>query len=218
MEQEQTEEIEPQKKKKWPYLVLLFLSILVLLFAGGLLAGYFFFGKWHVKTPETEETGGMAGYPDYFRIYYPANGHLEMEERKAALVTSGAEDAARAVMDEFLKGPVAMEASYIPMNAKLLDVYSGTDGTLYVDLSEEFRRNFQGDALSEFLLLRGIYESLLSNVQGITDVKILVDGKEVESIGGHVLADLPLGQIVITKQNAPPVGEPPEGEEPNEKS
>jgi hypothetical protein len=54
------------------------------------------------------------------------------------------------------------------------------------------RRNFQGDALSEYLLLKGIYESLVSNVQDFQDVKLLVEGKEIETLGGHFYLKYPL--------------------------
>jgi len=191
--------VQPKKEKpkKWLYLVLLFLGILVLLFSGGLLAGYLFFGKGDPKDARTEEVDEFAENPSFLNIYYPAKGRLEMEERRVA-VTGKTEERARAVMEEFLKGPAGMEPSYIPRNAKVREVYPGADRMLYVDLSEEFRRNFQGDAVSEFLLLRGIYESLLSNVQETTDVRLLVEGKEVESIGGHILAGLPLGRVVVS--------------------
>ena len=56
---------------------------------------------------------------------------------------------------------------------------------LYVDLSDEFRRNFYGgDAAAEFLLLRGLYESLISNVYDITDVKILIEGERWKASEG----------------------------------
>jgi len=67
---------------------------------------------------------------------------------------------------------------------------------LYVDLSDEFRRNFQGDVLAEFLLLKGLYESLISNEQEIQDVKILIEGKEIETLGGHLLLTYPLREMV----------------------
>ena len=84
----------------------------------------------------------------------------------------------------------------IPPGVKVLGLYQGSDGILYVDFSDELRRNFQGDAAAEFLLLRGLYESIISNVKGVDDVKVLIEGKEIESIGGHVLALYPLKATV----------------------
>ncbi|MEK7741573.1 MAG: GerMN domain-containing protein [Nitrospirota bacterium] len=145
---------------------------------------------------ETEEKAGST-IEDMFtlRIYYPAGGRLQMEERKAQKKTIQM-TVAEAVISEFLKGPVNVSVSEIPKDTKLIGLYRGDDGMLYVDLSDEFRRNFGGDAAAEFLLLRGLYESLISNVYDITDVKILIEGREMESLGGHLYLSYPLKDIV----------------------
>ena len=162
--------------------------------------GYFYFSK---KFPsqaspakETEEKIGRT-IEDMFtlRIYYPAGGRLQMEERKVQRKTPQM-TVAEAVISEFLKGPVNVSVSEIPKDTKLIGLYRGDDGMLYVDLSDEFRRNFGGDAAAEFLLLRGLYESLMSNVYDITDVKILIEGREIESLGGHLYLSYPLKDMV----------------------
>lgn len=168
-----------------------------LLFVAGMTAGYFFYKKG-VLTERTEESGAVLSPGDgaaSLRVYYPVEGRLQLEYRKVQQAATRM-SIARAALGEFLKGPSGAQKSYIPRDTRLLGVYSGQDGILYVDLSDEFRRNFQGDALAEFLLLRGLYGSLLSNVYGIGGVKILVEGKEVESIGGHVSLLRPLEEVV----------------------
>ena len=125
-----------------------------------------------------------------------------MEERRVLPGFIDRKGEAQAVINEFLQGPAGVPGSPVPRNAKLLGLYFGTDNILYVDLSDEFRRGFQGDALSEFLLLRGLYESLMSNVAGITDVKLLIDGKEIESLGGHMFANRALGELTRMDKGA----------------
>jgi spore germination protein GerM len=88
----------------------------------------------------------------------------------------------------------------LPRGARLLGIYKGTDGMLYIDLSDEFRRNFQGDVFAEFLLLKGLYESIISNIQDIQDVKILIEGKETETLGGHFFLLYPLKDMVSHEQ------------------
>jgi len=65
-------------------------------------------------------------------------------------------------------------------------------------LSDDFRRNFWGDALTEFLLLKGLYQSIIANVEDIVDVKVLIEGKELETLGGHLYLMYPLKDIVST--------------------
>ena len=103
---------------------------------------------------------------------------------------------AEAAVEEYLKGPSSVAVSSIPRDVRLLGLYKDADRILYVDLSDEFRRNFQGDALTEFLILRGLYESLVSNIQDVQDVKVLIEGTERETLGGHLYLLYPLKNMV----------------------
>jgi spore germination protein GerM len=189
--------------KKKALLIVLFL----LLFGGGIAGGYLFVSKRYtaarVEKQNVPESPVQGDDSAFVRVYYPTEGRLVMEERKIkrASEISMAEE----TVGEFLKGPskaAGTGKSVIPQGTKVLGLYPGSDGILYVDLSDEFRRNFQGDAAAEFLLLRGLYESVISNVKGVDDVKILIEGKEIESVGGHLLALSPL-KATVGETNKP---------------
>ncbi|TAL22873.1 MAG: hypothetical protein EPN94_10320 [Nitrospirae bacterium] len=174
--------------------------IFILLFAAGITGGYLYFSKKTLlqQSPVKEDgETGIRPIDDLFtlRVYYPVEGRLQMEERKVQRKTAQM-SVAEAVLGEFFKGPVNAKGSGTLQDTKLLGLYKGSDGILYVDLSDEFRRNFSGDAASEFLLLKGFYESLISNVQEISDVKVLIEGKEIESLGGHINLRYPLKDTV----------------------
>ncbi|HXW69578.1 MAG TPA: GerMN domain-containing protein [Dissulfurispiraceae bacterium] len=98
---------------------------------------------------------------------------------------------AEAVAAEYLKGLKDGLS-----NAKLLGVYRDKRNIIYIDVSDEFRKNFSGDIRQEFELLKALYETIMVNIPGTEDVRLLVDGKEVESIGGHFNALYPLGDIL----------------------
>lgn len=173
---------------------ILWVLVFILLFSGGIVGGYLYFSKnFGLKQTTTTTPQAEKQVEDFsfIRVYYPSEDRLIMEERRVRRQASIAAIAG-AIVEEFLKGPSNMGKSDVPVGTKLLGIYSGSDGILYVDLSDEFRRNFQGDALTEFLLLKGLYESIISNVTGIDDVKVIIEGKEMESIGGHLLALYPL--------------------------
>lgn len=77
-----------------------------------------------------------------------------------------------------------------------LPFFQGSDGTVYLDISHEFRSHFKGDAYGEFLLLRGLYESVMSNARDVNGLKVLIEGKEVETIGGHISLEGTLGSVI----------------------
>jgi len=81
-------------------------------------------------------------------------------------------------------------------DTKLLGIYRDKRSIIYIDLSDEFRKNFSGDVRQEYALLKSLYETVTVNIQGTEDVRVLVDGKEVESVGGHFDTLYPLGNTV----------------------
>ena len=172
--------------------------LLALIFLGGVAGGYLYFMKIFSREKPPEEVAEiLTRTEDLFplRIYYPVGDRLRIEERRLPRRTVQIA-VAEATVEEYLKGPAGVASSSIPRDAKLLGLYKDADRILYVDLSDEFRRNFQGDALTEFLLLRGLYESLVSNIQDIQDVKVFIEGKEIETLGGHFYLLHPLKDMV----------------------
>jgi spore germination protein GerM len=172
------------------------IALLTLLFLGGVTGGYLYFSKV-MQRDKAQENDVATNIEDLtsLRVYYPVENHLLIEERRVPRQT-GQIAIAEAAMQEYLKGPANTQASLMPKNVKLLGIYKGADRILYIDLSDEFRRNFQGDVMTEFLLLKGIYESIISNVEDIQDVKVLIEGKEVETLGGHLYLMHPLKEVV----------------------
>jgi spore germination protein GerM len=177
----------------------LLIILLGLLFIGSLVGGYLYFSKISPREmPYPEERAETLLHTEdiiSLKIYYPVGNRLQIEEKRVQGRTTQ-KATAQSVIEEFLKGPVGSQVSEIPKDAKLLGIYRDADRILYVDLSEEFRSNFQGDALSEYLILKGIYDSLTSNLDEVEDVKILIGGREIETLGGHFYLSYPLKDIV----------------------
>jgi spore germination protein GerM len=179
------------------------LMLLLLLFLGGVGGGYLYFIKVFSKErPPGQIVETLTPTEDIFslRIYYPADNRLQFEERKLPRRTAQLA-IAEAAVEEFLKGPSHAVMSNIPKDTRLLGLYKDADNILYVDLSDEFRRNFQGDAVTEFLLLKGLYESLISNIHDVQDIKVLIEGNEIETLGGHLYLLYPLKDMVSPEIN-----------------
>jgi len=177
----------------------IWIPLVTVLFLAGASAGYYFFHQFTLErqTASEPQQNLAPGPEDFFtlRLYYPQNNRLQLVERKVAGRTRQ-RAIADAVIEEFFKGPGNGTVSPVPRDVKLLGLYKDSSQILYIDLSDEIRRNFQGDALAEYLLLKGLYESLISNLQDVQDVKVLIEGKEADSLGGHVYLKYPLKNIV----------------------
>lgn len=182
------------------------LLILVFFIAGA--AGSFFLSK-QLSPPDAPHPAASPSDPPgeredtlTLRVFYPKNRTLQMEEKKVPSRTNQL-SVAEAVIEEYFRGPSDSSGSTIPGGVKLLGLYRDADMILYIDLSDEFRRNLQGDAHTEYLLLKGLSESLVSNLQDFSDFKILIEGKEHESLGGHFYLGHPLKGLVAGDPRGP---------------
>ena len=176
------------------------LALFFVLLGGGMLMGYMIFIT-QAFTPNAspqKQAAQKAKQTDFMHldIYYPSNGALELEQRKVEM-SLGSTAIAETLIYEYLKGPATSGVSLISSKVEILGVYEGTDGVLYVDFSDDLERGFDGDAFDEFLFIRGLYESLAKNIEGIGDLVLLVRGVQIESVGGHVALDKPLSEIVL---------------------
>ncbi len=96
-----------------------------------------------------------------------------------------AREVLRALMGAYLQKP-----SPHPMapGADVREVYLLNGGTAVVDTTAAFADDHRSGVFVEELTVASVVETLSANVPGVARVKILVDGKERETLAGH--ADL----------------------------
>jgi hypothetical protein len=128
-------------------------------------------------------------------LYFPSGNSFEGEQRSVPRASS-VRGIARIVIEEFLSGPTGRSKGIIPGKSSLNGLFLGEDSILYIDLSDEFRRNFQGNAMQEYALLKAFNKSIMKNVFQVKGIKLLVDGREVDSVGGHIYVGGLLGDAV----------------------
>lgn len=77
-------------------------------------------------------------------------------------------------------------------STSLLDLYMDKDGVIYIDIGKEIQKNFKGDAYKEYNVIAGLCNIINANMPDFTALKIIIDGKEAESIGGHIDISRPI--------------------------
>jgi len=82
--------------------------------------------------------------------------------------------------------------SAIPSGTAIRALYVTERGEAYVDLSRDIAAAHTGGSLDELLTVYTIVDALTVNLPAITAVQLLVDGKEVETLAGHVDLRRPL--------------------------
>lgn len=127
------------------------------------------------------------------RLFYVAEDgtHLVGIEREVPFA-EGTENQARAIIEEQLKpAPVPFVAA-LPTSTTVRAVFLTDRQEAFVDLSREATSAHTGGSLDELFSVYSIVNALTVNLPAIQRVQILVDGKEVDSLAGHVDLRRPL--------------------------
>lgn len=77
-------------------------------------------------------------------------------------------------------------AAAVPAGTRLRALFLSDRGDAFVDLSREATSRHTGGALAELFTIYALVDALTVNLPAITRVQILVDGKERDTLAGHV--------------------------------
>jgi len=103
-------------------------------------------------------------------------------------------DQAREIISAQIEPVTEPLVSAIPPATKLRALFVTDKGEAFVDLSGEVQSAHPGGSLNELLTVYTIVDALTENLPAITAVQVLVDGKEVETLAGHVDLRRPLAK------------------------
>lgn len=84
--------------------------------------------------------------------------------------------------------------SAVPPGTTIRALFMTEGGDAYVDLSREVTASHTGGTLDEILTVYTIVNALTANLPAITSVQLLVEGKEVDTLSGHVDLRRPLAK------------------------
>ena len=85
-------------------------------------------------------------------------------------------------------------------NAELNHFFMDRHGTVYIDTSQEFVKNFQGSLLDEYLTISSLLKSLNAHMPSVKAMKLLIDGREIDTLGGHINLKDPI-EMKMIKEN-----------------
>ena len=125
-------------------------------------------------------------------VYFPNNNgtRLVAEKRKVA----AKKDKYTAAMEELMKGTKDKDKTVIiPKNAKMKSV-KVLNGIAKVDFSKEFQTEFAGGSTGEEMLIGSIVDTL-TEFDDVQKVRFLIEGKEIDSLCGHMDLSEPIARM-----------------------
>ena len=127
------------------------------------------------------------------RLFYVADDgtRLATVERDIAY-GEGTLEQAREIVAAQIAPVVEPLVSAVPPGTTLRAVFLTESGEAYVDLSREVMTAHPGGTQNELLTIYTIVDALTVNLPAVTAVQLLVDGKEVDTLSGHIDLRQPL--------------------------
>ena len=82
----------------------------------------------------------------------------------------------------------------IPQGVSLRELFITSQGAAYLDLSRELVANHPGGSSAEELTVFSLSQTLIANFPAIKTVRILVEGREIQPLAGHLDLTIPYGR------------------------
>jgi spore germination protein GerM len=107
-------------------------------------------------------------------------------EKREILKKSDVKEEAEEAMDELIRGPKGKLIPTLPPQTRLLGLELGKNGIAKVNVNHAFLKDHPGGSSAEMMTVYSMVNTLALNFPQIKRVQILVEGKKVETITGHL--------------------------------
>jgi spore germination protein GerM len=148
------------------------------------------------KTPATAAapaTPAPPGRKITARLFYVSSEGTKLSAVDSEVAyADGAAAQAQEIVNAQLAPAAAPLVSPIPAGTRLRALYLSAKGEAYVDLSKDVVTAHTGGTQDELLTIYAIVNALTANLPAVTSVQLLVDGKEVDTLAGHIDLRRPL--------------------------
>jgi hypothetical protein len=149
--------------------------------------------------PQQAQTSAPPAQPAPVRhitatLYYGSSDAQRLVEvkREVPFGDGPVEQGRQIVLAQLTMAPAAPNITVVPPGATLRSFYVSDKGEAFVDLGREIVTAHPGGSAAEVLTVYAIVNAVATNLPAVTRVQILVDGREADTLAGHVDIRRPL--------------------------
>ncbi|MGC9976328.1 MAG: GerMN domain-containing protein [Syntrophales bacterium] len=177
-----TDEIKVKKKKKRMKKSLLFFIVATIVASLVL----FFVIIFEYVFPPTKHAVAKKEKQEVVLYFSDANERFLVPEKRYISKEDNDEAKARELVRALLEGSKTKLVSTFPEGVALDNITIDDKQTAYVSFDKNLIKQHPGGSASEMATIYSLTDTLISNVSSIKRVKLLIGGKEVDSIKGNV--------------------------------
>ena len=147
---------------------------------------YYSFKPWLEKWSLVEKKREVLLY------FSDREGEYLMGEKREIIKKNQVKEEAKETISELIKGPKGKLIPTLPPRTKLLTLQINDGGVANVNFNSVLSKDHPGGSTAEMMTVYSIVNSLAINFPQIKRVQILIDGKPIESIAGHLSLKQPI--------------------------
>lgn len=177
------------KKKGGRARTLLLLALLGVVMLGGVV----FYKEISKPIRSWLEAKGVLNEKRQVTLYFgdPDSDFL-LEEKREILKRDDVEEEAEELIGELARGPKGKLIATIPPRTRLLGFQIDERGVARVNFSKELSKDHPGGSSGEMLTVYSVVNSLTRNFPQVKSVQLLIEGRRIETIAGHLSVAHPL--------------------------
>jgi hypothetical protein len=183
--QKRTTEIKTKKQKKGTRLVIL--AAITLIVFGSLI--FLFVTLFDSLYPPVTGKGERAAKREKWLVtlyFSDANERFLAPEKRQIPKEKDTAGQAQELVKALLQGSKTQLVNTFPAHTDLQNVKIEAGRKAYVSFNKSFVKNHPKGSTSEMATIYSLTNTLTANLPDLKEVTLLVDGKELSSIGGHV--------------------------------
>jgi spore germination protein GerM len=120
-------------------------------------------------------------------LYYASpDGQTLAAVKREVPLADGVRAQGRQIIETQLDAAPAPYVSVVPAGTKLRAFYVTDRGDAFVDFSPEVSTAHPGGSTTERLTVYAIVNAIAANLSSVQRVQILIDGKEADTLAGHI--------------------------------
>ena len=127
-------------------------------------------------------------------FYASSDGRALVPVKRDVPLASGVVEQGRQILLTELQAAPQPYMKVIPDGTTLRAFYVTDRGDAFIDLGPEIVRAHPGGSMNELLTVYALVNAITTNLPAVQRVQLLVDGKEVDAIAGHVDIRRPLNR------------------------
>ena len=113
-------------------------------------------------------------------------------EKREILNKGDAQEEAKEVIHELIKGPKGKLIRTVPPRTKLLSLRIDEKGVAEINFDQTLSRDHPGGSSAEMMTVYSVANSLILNFPQIKGVQFFIEGERGRSITGHLALDRPI--------------------------